>query len=368
MNNNLYIQIMKFKYLFFWAFMAVGLLASCSSDDDQPTEIIDPVDYLEGYYVVNEGVFGSGDASVSLVNLEGDYLVRDLYGEANDGAALGDVGQSIGFYGEYAFIIVNVSQKVVVVDRSTFEEVATIDQGLVNPRYITFLNDKAYISDWGDGSDPMDDVIAEVDLESFEIINKIVVPEGPEKIQEHQGSLYVTFIGGWGFNDIVGVIQPEIQNLQEYQVGVMPNSMAIEDGSLWIAANGYPNYTGEESAGKITQFDLATMEVVQEFELPNATDHPGNLVVEDGQVYFTIGKQLYSFSTQATELPTEPVAQLSEVTVLASMTTDGELLLVTSRNADFTGNGKLLVYDLNNYSLINTYDVGVNPSEIYVVE
>src|SRR5690625_57109 len=204
---------MKLKYLFFWAFMASGLLVSCSSDDDQATEIIDPVEYPEGYYIVNEGVFGSGNATVSLINPEVGFLVQDLFGEANNGAALGDVGQSIGFYRDHAFIVVNVSQKVVVVDRYSWEEVGIIDQGLINPRYIAFLNDKAYISDWGDGSDPMDDVIVEVDLENFQVINRIVVPEGPEKIREHEGKLYVNFMGGWNFNDKVGVIQPETQNV-----------------------------------------------------------------------------------------------------------------------------------------------------------
>ncbi len=358
---------MKFKYLFFWAFMAVGLLVSCSSDDDQPTDIIDSVEYPEGYYIVNEGVFGSGNASVSLINPESGLLVQDLYGEANDGAALGDVGQSMGFYKDYVFIVVNISQKVVVVDRTTFQEVATIDQGLVNPRYLTFYNDKAYISDWGDGMDPMDDVIAVVDLESFEVINKIVVPEGPEKIREHEGKLYVNFMGGWNFNDKIGVIQPETLNVQEHQVGIMPNSMAIEDGSLWIAANGYPSYTEAESGGTITQFDLATMEVIQEFEFPNTTDHPANLIVENGQVYYTMGNGLYSFSTGATQLPTEPVKQLTEVAVLGSIAVDGEYLLVSSRNADYTGNGKLLVYQLSDFTLVDSYEVGINPGEIYVV-
>ena len=358
---------MKFKYLFFWAFMAVGMLTSCSSDDDQPTEIIDPVEYPEGYYIVNEGVFGSGNASVSLINPEAGFLVQDLYGEANDGAALGDVGQSIGFYKDYAFIVVNISQKVVVVDRTTFEWVATIDEGLINPRYISFLNDKAYISDWGDGSDPEDDVIAEVDLESFEVINKIVVPEGPEKIQEYEGKLYVNFIGGFNFNDKVGVIQPETMKTQEYQVGTMPNSMAIEDGSLWIAANGHPSYTEAESGGMITRFDIATMEAIEEFEFPNATDHPANLIVHEGQVYYTKGESLYSFSIEAAELPAEPVAQLSEVIVLGSVAVDGEFLLVTSRNADYTGNGKLLIYDLETFTLVDSYEVGINPGAIYVV-
>lgn len=358
---------MKIKNFLVLPLFALGLLVSCSSDDDNGTTTPEqPGSYSEGYFILNEGNFGSGNTTISHLDLEQGTVELDVYAPANDGAALGDVGQSMGFYKDYAFVVLNVSNKVEVVNLETFESVASIDQNLNNPRYIAFADGKAYVTNWGDGGNPDDDFIAVIDLETFEVESSISVGEGPEEIVAHNGKLYVNLIGGWNFNDILAVVDPLSGQVEkEINVGALPNSLEISNGYAWVAAGGFPDYSEQESAGMITSIDLQTLEIAQQLEFPELTNHPYNLEVENGQVYYSLGTTVYSIDTHATALAVEPLMQLAEVSVLRSMKVFENNLFVTSANSDFTGDGKLLIYDLETQGLMESFDVGINPNGVY---
>lgn len=356
---------MKIKNYFVLPFFVLAVLVSCSSDDDNGTTPDEPSSYLDGYFILNEGNFGSGNSTISFLDLEQGQVEGDIYSHANNGAALGDVGQSMGFYKDYAFIVVNVSNKVEVVNQQTFESVASIDD-LDNPRYIDFNAGKAYVTNWGDGGNPNDDYIAVIDLETFEVQDKITIGEGPEEILAHNGKLYVNLIGGHNFNDKLVVVDPLSGHIEkEIYVGAMPNSLEISDGYAWVSAGGFPDFSEQESAGVITSIDLETLEIDQQFEFPELTNHPYNLEVENGQVFYTLGTTVYSFDTDATTLSVEPLMQLTEVSVLRSMEVFDNYLFVTSGSLDYTGDGELFIYDLEATSLIESFGVGINPNGIY---
>jgi hypothetical protein len=46
---------------------------------------------------------------------------------------LGDTGQDVGLYNDLAFVVLNYSNKIEVINRYTMAHVATIDSGLSNP-------------------------------------------------------------------------------------------------------------------------------------------------------------------------------------------------------------------------------------------
>lgn len=353
------------------ALIAFTFFTSCQSDDDI-VEIIEPEvvgQYTNGFFILNEGNFGSGNSTVSFLDENQGEITEDIFSRANDGAALGDVAQSIAFYEDLAFIIVNVSNKIEVVDRHTFELVATIDEGLQNPRFAAFADGNAYVTNWGDGTDPEDDYIAVINTRSFEIIESIPVPEGPEAIIAEAGKLYVAHLGGFSFNDVITVINSDNNELEEtITVGDRPNSLEIANNSLWVLTGGLPNYAEEETAGKLVQIDLVTAEVVQEFTFPNATDHPGNLEVENSTLYYTLGKSVYSMNLAAEEIPETSMAELDEVASLYGFEVYNGLIYALSANLDFTGNGDLFIYDAGSGALENSFEVGVNPNGIYFNE
>ncbi len=80
---------------------------------------------------------------------------------------LGNIVQSIGFSEEEAFVIANVSNKINIVNRYTFEKIASITEGLNNPRYFIAANGKGYVTNWGDTGDDSDDFVAIINLQNL---------------------------------------------------------------------------------------------------------------------------------------------------------------------------------------------------------
>src|SRR5690606_28464601 len=104
--------------------------------------------YQYGYFVLNEGTFGNADASVTFIGDNG-VVHPDIF-QTVTGNPLGDLAQSMAFEGDNAYIVVNGSNKIEVVNRFTFESEATLSSSLENPRYIAFANGKGFVSNWGD--------------------------------------------------------------------------------------------------------------------------------------------------------------------------------------------------------------------------
>lgn len=358
---------MKTNKFLLLALSAITFFTSCQSDDDI-NNIPDPEiegDYSGGIFILNEGNFGGGNSSVSFLDDQGE-VSHDIFAEVNEGAALGDVAQSMAFYEDYAFIVVNVSNKIEVVDRNTFERVATIDEGLENPRFVAFSNGKAYVTNWGDGSNPDDDYVAVIDTDAFSIIENISVVEGPEKIVEANGNLYVAHLGGFSFNDKISVIDAVVDHVSStITVGDRPNSMQVVGNTLWVATGGLPSYATEETAGKIVQVDLSTGEILQELLFHDATDHPGNLRIDNNMAYYTLNAAVYSFDLNEAELPENSFLELDEVASLYGFEVMNGMIYAASANADFTGNGKLFIYDASTGSPVENYSVGINPNGIY---
>ncbi len=358
---------MKFNRFLFLAFAGLTFFASCESDDnDLPDpEPGEPGAYANGIFVMNEGNFGSGNSSVSFVDEEMTGITHNIFYEENEGKALGDTGQSMGVFEDYVVIVVNGSKKVEIVNRNTFEVLATIDEGLENPRYVAFHGGEAYVTDWGDGSDPNDDFIAVIDMENFILQETIEVAEGPEKIIADGRTLYVAHKGGYNFNNIISVINTSNYIVREVEVGDVPNSMEIENGSLWVASGGFPYYAEEETAGKIQQIDLNEFEVVQEFTFENPTDHPSNLQVENNMVYYTLGGEVYAFEEDADALPESSFLELTEVASLYGFNVQDGLIYASSASADNTGNGNLYIYDAATGNLMHSFVTGINPNGVY---
>ena len=119
------------KYLFFVGALFLTL-SSCVKD--QPTEEEESalITSGNGVYIINEGNFQFGNASVSYYDVDTKTLKEDIYKTANS-IALGDVAQSMAVLNNKAYIVVNNSSKIEVVNAQTFVSVATI-AGLPSPR------------------------------------------------------------------------------------------------------------------------------------------------------------------------------------------------------------------------------------------
>ncbi|MEO2064090.1 MAG: DUF5074 domain-containing protein [Christiangramia sp.] len=350
---------MKKKFLFF---ATLSLLLFSCSEDNSPTTPEPEAAFASGMFVLNEGNFGSSNATVSFIDADGN-VDRSVFSAVN-GTDLGDTAQSIAFYQDLAFIILNVSNKIEVVDRYTFEQVASIDTDLQNPRYAAIANGKLYVTNWGDGMDSEDDFVAVFDLADFALTEKIAVAEGPENILAINDKLYVAHQGGFSFNNLLSIIDSEENTVKKtLEVGDVPNSMVVANGDLYVLSGGKPSYASEETASSIAEISLESDEVSDSWNFELSVGHAGNLSTAGGNLLYTINSDVFEWSGSGA-LPGSSSFSLTEPASIYGFDVTGDGIFVSSPTADFTGDGTVYKYDLSG-QLLDTYSVEINPNGVY---
>jgi len=324
--------------------------------------------FTNGVFVLNEGGFGSNNASVSFLENGAAAATNDIYTTVNPTQeALGDTAQSIGFSGTYAYIVLNYSNTVKIVNRYTFEYVATINQGLLNPRYIAFHGDKAYVTNWGDGASTTDDYVAVIDLATNTITRNIPAAEGVERIITYNDKLYVAHYGGYGYGNTVSVIDTETDTIETIiPVGDVPNKLVVKDGFLYVLCGGNPGWSSEETDGELVKINLADDTVTAKITYEG--QHPGNLEIDaDDNFYFSNEAKVYKGQLSDNETVTE-IATLEPQGAygIYSMALINNTLYVADAG-DYVSPGTVYVFDTAGAAVSN-YTVGVIPNGFYKAE
>lgn len=357
---------MKFSKLVLVALVSSIFFVSCSDDDD--TNETPLGSYDNGVLILNQGGFGNGNATISY--LSNDFVTQqnNIFSIVNPTITLGDTAQDIGFYENLAFVVLNVSNKIEVVNRYTMAHVATISSGLNNPRYIAFSNGKGFVTNWADGTNANDDYVAVINLSSYSVSSTISVAEGPERIIEENNKLYVAHAGGFNFGNTISVINGVTNTfLTSINVGDVPNSLEVKNGSLYVVCGGKPSYSGEETSGSFEKINLSNNSVVDSFVFLSET-HPSNLVIDGNKVYYTINNAVYSKEINTTAFPSTPqVALFTTIDQGAygiySFAVKNNKIYVGDA-ADYNSNGKIYIYSSNG-TLEHEYTVGVIPAGFY---
>jgi len=341
-----------------YLFIATLILASCSSDDDNVNN--EPLgDYENGILITNEGPFQNGSGTISFISEDFNNTDHTIYNDVNN-MDLGSIVQSMGFHGSDAYIVVNNSHKIEVVNRYTFEAIATISEGLNNPRYFVSIGDKGYVSNWGDPFDNNDDFIAIIDLQTKTVDATISVDFGPEKLIVKGEKIYIAHKGGFGQNNIVSIINTTTNSfVTSVVVGDVPNSMVVSRDDLWVLCEGNPEFTGNETQGSLVKIDTNTDNVTQTFDF-ETTEHPSNLTMDDVNLIYNLNGSVYSKEETSVELPSTSIID----GFFYTMTAKNGLLYATDAG-DFASNGTLKVFNLSDNSEVESIEVGIIPGGIY---
>jgi len=316
----------------------------------------------EGVLVLNEGNFGVDNAGISFIGATTFH--SDLYAEANNNIPLGNTAQSMGFYGDNAYVVLNGSNALAVLDRHTLRLSAIMPVGLFNPRHIIFSENKAYISCWTDAGNPDDDTISVIDLLSMSVSLRIPTPEGPEKLLVVGNKLYVANQGGYGYGNSVSVIDLATDAvIATIPTGDVPNSMVESGGTLYVLCGGKPSWTQDETAGKLLKINVADNSVTSTIDFPEM--HPSNLKIYGDYLFYSVDSNVYKMVLNATQLPQTPLVELEEVGVYGIYgmeIIDDKLYIGDAGN--YVDPGKAYVYSVDG-TLLEDYQVGRLPNGFY---
>jgi len=335
-------------------FLTLVLAFSCTKEVDP----IEPLgDYEKGYFITNEGPL-NGSGTLTFVD-EAGVATQNVYKTVNN-EDLGSVVQSMTVHGDLAYIVVNNSHKVLVANRYTLKNVATIEgSDINNPRNFVVVGNTGYISNWGDAADATDDYIAVVDLATNAVTSKIAVGQGPEDMLVDGNKLYVNLQGGWSQNNKVEVIDMGSNTVSSsLEVGDVPNAIVKDaSGAIWVLCGGKPSFTGAETNGKLAKIVNNEVSI---FDFGTAT-HPNHLTIDADKMYYSLNGKVYAMLTTATELPTAEVTGLDGFHY-SMKAKDGKLY--TTDAGDYKSEGTLKVFDLLDNSLKTTITTGLIPGSV----
>jgi hypothetical protein len=192
-----------FKQLLLSSTLLLTLLfAAC----DRPEDLATAGKYVDGVFIVNEGTFNTKGSITWHFPYTGE-TVQDVFEQANNGAVLGQLVQSMTLYNGNAYVVVSGSNRIVVADAVTFKFKDTIG-GLVLPRHFLPLDaNTALVSQWGRGG--LQGSVVKVDLRTNKVTATIRTGAGPDKmLLQPDGNVWVANSGGFGTDSTISVINP----------------------------------------------------------------------------------------------------------------------------------------------------------------
>lgn len=303
--QNLKKQIgMKINYLIIALVILLGF-ESCEKIDPNNLE---ETGFTHGVFITNEGGYGNSNGSISYLDPDSMKVQNNLFYQVNN-RPLGDVVQSVTIHGNRAYIVVNNSQKVEVVDLETFSSIGLI-QGLSYPRYFLGIDDhKAYISNGA-----MQGKVYVVDLDVLLVVDSIAVGFGPEQMILNDGKVYVANSGGWASDNTISVIDSSKDDLLEtIQVGDNPISMVMDSNDdLWILCKGNIVWGAdysivEETASELIRLDIRSKEIETRMIIGSTGDYfsPTRLAVsaDNDKILFAESGGIYEIDLDASIQP-----------------------------------------------------------------
>ncbi|MCI9844084.1 YncE family protein [Flavobacterium pectinovorum] len=340
---------MKFKNLYLGLIASVFLFASCSSDDN--TIIDTPLGaYDNGVLILNEGNFKTPNASVSYISNDLTTSQNNIFAVVNPTKVLGDVAQSLSFSDDKAFIVVNNSNEVEVVNRYTFQSLGTITEKLENPRYSVVLNNKLYVTN------ALSNAVTVYDAKTYAYSNSISVEKTVEKIVVANNKLYV-MNGAYGYGNEVTVIDPSTnQVLTTITVEDGINSIEEKNGSVYVMCGNKDNsklYKINTNTDTATSIESTTLKYVS------------NMDIDGDKIYYTQEGSVYAMDLNAATFSTTPIFTNTYVqysTFYGFGVINGKIY---SGNANgFTQDGIVTIYSSTG-TVLKTLTVGIAPNSFY---
>ena len=336
------------------------ILSSCEKEENNnKTTYIPPS--LHGVFVVNEGAFGQGNASVSFSSSDSTYFNPDLY-LASNGFPVGDLLQSMTIHNSIAYLCVNNSQKVEVVSMKDFKKIATIT-GINSPRFFTAKNNTGYISDWGTNK------VFSINLLSNTITGSVSCGSGPEEMLISNNKLFVCNGGGFSDDSTVTVIDlNSFTVLDTIHTGVNPSSLCEDkNGDIWILCKGSLGSdftpTPDDPGGQLLQINNTNYTTIKSISFA-FDQHPVRLHKNpSGDVlYFLTGNSTYTgsiYKLLITDniLPNQPFIN-REFYSLGIHPVSG---IIYAGKSSFSANTHFLRYTLNGTNIDST-EVGIGPN------
>ncbi|QJD96446.1 YncE family protein [Mucilaginibacter robiniae] len=302
------------KFLYFILLLLV-LVGACRKDPKQTDSETEKVSSgssstIKGFYLVNEGNMGSNKASLDYYDYTTGNYTRNLFGSVNPDVVLGlgDVANDVAIYGAKMYVVINNSNQVEVMNARTAKHIKEIS--VPNGRYITFYQNKAYITSY-------EGYVAVADTGTLTVEKTIKVGRQPEQLAVVNQKLYVANSGGYdpaNYEHTVSVINLSTQTVTKtIDVAInLDKVVADKYGDIYVTSRG--NYY--DISPKLFVIDTQNDVVKKQFDIA-----AGGLTINQDIAYLYTSS--YNYNTGNSTITYRMLNVKDETLLNQSFITDG---------------------------------------------
>lgn len=306
-----------------------------------------------GVYILNEGLFGQGNAALSYYDLLNGQVYHDVFGRIN-GRNLGDVGNAMVVQGDLAYIVVNNSHKIEIVTLATCVSRGTIAfPAGTSPRQMVFVNDSiALVTSLTNGE------VLVVDVRTRTVRQSIAVGGGPDGLAIAGGKAFVAN-SEYGVGRTVSVIDvASLSVLQTMEVGDnVYDVMRISDDIIYILCAGFYNdYNdpNDDTPAWVYAMNTTTLSIVDSVFIG---DHAFKMAAGGSRCYVPVADTVRVINTQS-HTAEGTVANGTFYYGVAVDPVSGDILLADART--YTVPGAVQIYSPGGV-LKRQFDAGIIP-------
>ncbi len=346
------------KQLKFLLLPVVLLLVSCGSNEPDYTP---PGNGKNGYLIINEGLYGQNNSSLTFYDIENDKVYQNVYAAANNGNDLGDTANDFAQCCGKGFVVLDKSKKIEIIDLNNFQSLGFIDfTDYGSPRDIVIYDSlRAFVT-------TLSNLVVEINPSKASITTSVQVGDLPEDLVLCNGKLFVAN-SGFGIGNTVSVI--DITNnsvIREISVWKNPRFAASDENYVYIVSTGEYVPPG---LGAITKINSETLTPEDTLFID---ENPGKAKIINHDLFVIYGEGIAKISLDTFTLadsvfiPGSEVNSISNVIYSLAYDDERERFLVGNPK-DFMQNGEIVVFDKNRTELFR-FKCGLNPGNIAVIK
>lgn len=310
-------------------------------------------------YVLNQGEYGQGNASLTAYFPDSNYTENGLFKLAN-GRTLGDVGNDLVMNGNNAYMVMNNSDKIEVMDASTALSVGTIyfPSGTSPYRMAIYsTGNVAYVSDLYTNS------VSVVNLLTNFVISADTISVGanPYGIAVTSGQAFVAN-SGYGSGNTVSVIDAAARKVvKTVTVGEGPTEVEPDGlGHVWVVCAAQPG-----TDGSIYVIDAATDAVTDSIsigkQIPSFTGHTLAMDTQNGYAYLIADSSVVKLDLTKRTIVNNNLISGSFYSIAVDEAT-GDVYLTDAK--DYKTDGEVLIYSPGGQFTNRSFTTGINPDGI----
>lgn len=348
---------MQAKFFLLILFIVSLLAINCSKSNDVVLGA-----YQSGVLIVNQGNFSSANGDVTYYNPLSETIDQNIFNKVNGSFAGSDV-QSLTIDGSNGYLVTSGGNSIEVININTFKLSSTFtDPLLINPRYLTAVNGKAYVSAWGayDASYNLTkSYLLVFDTKTQQLVDTIGTDPGSESVLYNGKYIFVSN-NNFGGSSTVSVIDPSLdKQIKKITLSAGPAGMVLDaNNKLWVIANG--TYGGND--GALYRIDATSFLVEQTI---NLSANPGNSLVtspDKKTLYYFISNSVYQIGIDATTAPAAVWINNSDFVALSSLGVDASGNVYVGDALDYSSPGKVYIYKTDG-SLKTQITSGIDPTQ-----